>query len=266
MCILSLHPGVEVLTLTQNLNFTGGVVHVIDSVLQVPLNVSTTAEYANLTALVGLLNATNLTNTVDMAQDITVFAPSNSAFQGIGSAAGNLTTSELMQIAEYHVINGSIAYSSLLSNTTIKSLSGGNLTITVANGEVFVNSARVVNADLLMSNGVMHVIDSVLNPNNTMAKANATESGAATAFSGASSGTVVPLTSGVPTPTVTVTDLITTATQVASGYSGGGGVLPGNTAAAGSSSSSKAMAAGAMQTGAMGAAALFGGAALVANF
>jgi len=115
------------------------------------------AENANLTALLGAVNATNLTSTLDEASDITIFAPSNSAFQNIASALGNITAAQAAAVLEYHVINGTIAYSSSLANTTIKTLGGANLTITIENGTVFVNSARVVNADILMTGGVMHV-------------------------------------------------------------------------------------------------------------
>ncbi|KAK1082997.1 hypothetical protein LTR33_003541 [Friedmanniomyces endolithicus] len=247
-----------------NLNFTGGVVHVIDSVLQIPGNFSSVAQNANLTALLGAVNATNLTSTLDGASDITIFAPSNDAFQNIASALGNITATQAATVLEYHVINGTIAYSSSLANTTIKTLGGANLTITIENGTVFVNSARVVNPDILMAGGVMHIIDSVLNPANN-ATGNATESGAATAYSGASSGTAVPFTSGVPTPTTTIVDLVTSTTQVAASYSSvvAAGGSAASTAGAGGKSSSTG--GGAMHTGAVGAAALFGGAAFFAN-
>ncbi|KAK5118917.1 hypothetical protein LTR62_000128 [Meristemomyces frigidus] len=251
-----------------NLNFTGGVVHVINSVLQIPGNFSSVAVSANLTALVGATEATNLTSSIDSLQDVTIFAPSNSAFQAIGSAASNLSASMATQILEYHVINGTIAYSSSLGNTTIPTLGGKNVTITVANSTIFVNGARVINPDILISGGVMHVIDSVLNPNNTQARGNSSETSATAQFSGASSATAVPFTSGVATPTTTIGALITTASQVASGYSSvapAGGSKSAVASGAGASSSSKAGAA-AMQTGAVGAAALFGGAALLANF
>ena len=249
--------------------FDNGVVHVIDSVLNIPGNVSSVASSANLTALVGALQATNLTDTVDGLGDITIFAPSNDAFQAIGSAAANLTAEQAAGILQYHIINGTVAYSSGLTNASVPTLGGGNVTITVANGTVFVNSARVVNADILVSGGVMHVIDSVLNPNNSMAMGNSSSEEAATAYSGASSGTVVPFTSGVPTPTTTIEVLVTSTTAVAEGYTAapssvGANPAGGETGAAGGSSSSSAGAA--MQTGAVGAAALFGGAALVANW
>ncbi|KAK3112025.1 hypothetical protein LTR53_012123 [Teratosphaeriaceae sp. CCFEE 6253] len=247
-----------------NLNFTGGVVHVIDSLLQIPGNFSSVAQNANLTALLGAVNATNLTSTLDGLSDVTIFAPSNDAFQAIASATQNLTAEQAATILQYHVINGTIAYSSSLTNATIPTLGGSNITVTIVNGTVFINSARVVNPDILIAGGVVHIIDSVLNPANN-ATGNATETAAATAFSGASSGTAVPYTSGVPTPTTTIVDLVTSTTQVAVAYSSvvsAGGSAAATGGVAGSSSSS---AGAGMPTGAVGAAALFGGAAWLAN-
>ena len=236
-------------------------IHIIDTVLTVPLNVSTTASAANLTAFLGAVNATGLTETLDTSSDITIFAPSNSAFQNIASGLGNLSTADLTGILAYHVLNGTIAYSSTLSNATVPTLGGGNLTITIANGTAFVNSARVINADILISGGVLHIIDSVLNPNNTVA-ANGTEGTTpVAAFSGASSEATVPYTSGVPTPTTTIEVLVTSTEQVVASYTPTGGAGAGGVGAASSGTSS----AGAAPTGVIGAAALFGGAAFLAN-
>ena len=133
--------------------------HIIDTVLTLPPNVSTTAVASNLTALVGALKSVNLVNTLDSARDLTIFAPNNAAFQKIGSALGSLTTDQVSQILGYHVVNGTVAYSSTLKNQTIKSSTGQDLKITIENGNVFVNSAKVVNPDILVANGVVHVID-----------------------------------------------------------------------------------------------------------
>lgn len=90
---------------------------------------------------------------------MTIFAPSNAAFQAIGSALPNLTTDQLTSILTYHVVQGTVGYSSLLRNTTLKTVGGGNVTITVQGGSVFVNSAKVIVPDVLVANGVVHVID-----------------------------------------------------------------------------------------------------------
>lgn len=230
------------------LNFTGGVIHIIESALVIPQNISETAVQLNLSAAVGALTNASLAAAVDHMSDVTVFVPNNAAFRAIGSALPNLTMEELTSILQYHVVEGVVGYSTLLENgTSLMTAQGTNVTITKDDTDVFVNEAKVVIADVLVSNGVVHVIDNVLNPNNATTAADPSKESGSPAFSGASSASDVPYTSGVPTPTSTV------ATEEA----------PGATAA--SSSSSEGGASMPMKTGAFGAAALFGGAALVLN-
>ncbi|KAL8847646.1 MAG: hypothetical protein Q9221_007334 [Calogaya cf. arnoldii] len=187
---------------TADQNFTGGVVHIIDNVLTVPRNVSSTATSAGLSAVVGALTRAELVDTVQSLKDVTIFAPNNSAFNAIGSALPNLTTSQLASILSYHVVNGTVAYSSMLENDmTVPALMGGDLRITMEGSDVFVNSAKVLIPDVLVANGVIHVIDNVLNPNNTMAEPQPTAEVQSAAFTATSTDNLGGLTSGVPTPT-----------------------------------------------------------------
>ncbi|KAI1138386.1 FAS1 domain-containing protein [Hypoxylon sp. FL0543] len=230
---------------TANVNFTGGTIHVIDRLLYIPQNVTDTLSNANLTAAEGAINTANLTDSVLNTHDITVFAPDNDAFNAIGSIISNLTSDDLTSIIGYHVINGSVNYSTQLQNTTLTTVNGQNVTITVENGTVWVNSAKVTVPDVLIANGVVHVVDQVLNPNNTSATPDPSATTTTPAFTSASSGTAgIPFTSGVTTPSTT---------------------FPAATSAGGSASSSSSGAAMPMKTGAVGAAALFGGAAVFAN-
>ncbi|KAF2033724.1 Fasciclin-domain-containing protein [Setomelanomma holmii] len=228
-----------------NVNFTGGVIHVIDNLLTLPENAADTLSAANLTSLRGALNATSLVSAVNNSPNITVFAPTNAALQAIGGSLANLSTADITNVLTYHVVNGTVGYSSGLSNGTIlRAANGANLTITIHQGRIFVNGARVVTSDILIANGVAHVIDAVLNPNNaTLANSSATAGGVA--FSGASSATNVPFTSGQPTPTRTIAPAATS-----------------NAAPGGGASSSSSKAAAAQQTGAMGVGALLGAAAV----
>ena len=140
--------------------FTGGVLHIIDTVMTVPLIPSFSAIDSNLTALAGALIATSLISAVDDLKDVTIFAPSNAAFQAIGSATGSLSTTQLASILEYHVIKGTVGYSSLLTtglaNESFPTLQGGSIMVEVADGKVFVNSAQVIITDIIVANGVMH--------------------------------------------------------------------------------------------------------------
>lgn len=143
----------------QNVNFTGGTIHIIDTVLTIPQSAADTAMAANLTSLAGALTTANLVDTVDSLKDVTIFAPDNSAFQAIGSALGTLSVDQLTSILTYHVVQGTVGYSSMLSNMTLMTVNGANLTITIEDGSVFVNSAKVVVPNVLIAGGVVHVID-----------------------------------------------------------------------------------------------------------
>ena len=228
----------------------------------IPGNVSATASAANLTYFLGALSEAGLASTINSLSDVTIFAPSNVAFESIGNLVGNLSTEALTSILQYHVLNGTIAYSPSIGNGSVETL-GGDVNLTVADSAIFVNQARVTNADVLVANGVIHVIDAVLNPNGT-AMPMPDEDEGQEAFEGASSVASLPLTSGNVPQTTTIENLITTTLEVASGYTTvtEGPVGEGAGGAGATESSDQG---GAKITGAIGAAALFGAGAFVAN-
>jgi len=258
----------QVSTVAQpNVNYTNGVVHIIDDVLMIPGNLTSTAQNANLTAFLGAAENASVASTLLGAEDLTIFAPSNSAFQDIGSLTSNLTMDQLANILSYHVIEGTVAYSSDLSNTSLTTLQGDDVEITIANGSVMVNNATVTNANILFAGGVIHVIDQVLNPNQMSSNSSSNSSDSDNAFGATSTASEVPFTSGQPTPTTTITDLVTSTSQVIVSQTptGGAGNAGSDSSDSDSSSSSTDGAWIAKPTGAMGAAALFGGAAFLAG-
>lgn len=228
------------------IQFQGGVVHIINKFLTLPQNVTATGVALNLTSAVGAFGALNLTQTLTTTQDLTFFIPNNAAFQRVGGNLANLSTTDLTSILEYHVVRGPpVLYSTTLMNgSSVQSLQGTNLTARIMNGTVYINEAKVVLPNVLVSNGVVHVIDRLLSPSNSTATPNTSTT--QEAFASPSSASNVPYTSGVPTPTSSI------ATQSAPNAQG----------------SAKSSSAGAWQpvaTGAIGMGALFGGAALVMN-
>ncbi|KAK7959551.1 fasciclin domain-containing protein [Apiospora aurea] len=229
---------------TADVNYTGGVIHIIDRVLVIPQNDTATMTSANLTALSGAVKAANLGPQLDGLKDVTIFAPDNNAFVSISSLLANMSSQDVGKILGYHIVPGAVAYSSMLKNETIKAQEGTDLKITVEdNGAVFVNAARVTVPDILVGNGVVHVLNQVLNPDNTQQQPDPSATNPPPpAFNGGSStsGGGVPFTSDVPTPT---------------------GTSPAATSAGGNLNN-----AASMKTGAVGAAALFGGAALLINW
>ena len=155
----------RLLTVLQDIAVSQGVVHIIDNFLTIPQNVSTTAIAAGLSSLAGALTTVDLVSTLDVAPDITVFAPDNEAFADIANILANLTTEQITSTLAYHVVNGTVAYSSdLVSGSQITTSTGDNVTITIdEDGDVYVNAAKVVTPNVLISGGVVHVIDAVLN-------------------------------------------------------------------------------------------------------
>lgn len=144
----------------QDIEFEGGVIHIINDVLMIPMNLSATAIGGGLSAVAGALTATEQVSQLEELEDVTVFAPNNDAFAAIASLVGNLSSDDLSSVLAYHVISGSVLYSSDLSNGTQESLGGDDLDITISEeGDVYVNAARVVVSDILIANGVVHVID-----------------------------------------------------------------------------------------------------------
>lgn len=224
----------------------------IDTFLTLPQTAPDTMSAAGLTSLRGALGATNLTDAVSNTPNLTIFGPTNDAIQAIGSGLANLSTSQISDILNYHIVasTGSpIGYSSNLKNgTKLQTLGNQSLEITTGKGGIFVNNARVVTADILIANGVLHIIDAVLNPTN-QSMANASASAGSPAFSGASSVSQAPYTSGLPSATTTIPAGVTSAA---------GDGAPSSSSV--SSSKSKAGAAGSMPTGVVGLGALLGAA------
>ena len=133
--------------------------HKIDHVLSIPQNVTYSAPALGLTAAAGAVNATGLAETLDTAPDLTLFVPSNAALQAAGSAFAGASIDTLRGVLQYHAVLGNVLFSTEASNTTVQAANCGTLTITVVNGTVFVNGAKVIVPNYLLSNGVAHVID-----------------------------------------------------------------------------------------------------------
>lgn len=150
-------------TLTRtNLNFTGGTIHVIDRVLDIPSDLSTSLVATGLSATQGAMNqaGTDFSTGLNTRKDVTVFAPSNSAFAAIANVATAWDPSTIANILDYHVLDGFVGYSNLLTNNSVaRTVNGGSVTCTLHDGSLFVNAARVIEADVIIANGIMHIID-----------------------------------------------------------------------------------------------------------
>ncbi|KAJ3328673.1 hypothetical protein HDU76_009513 [Blyttiomyces sp. JEL0837] len=151
-----------------------GVIHFVDQVLIPPQKASATAIAAKLDQLVKAVVATKLVDTIDTAKKITILAPTDDAFNAISTVAAQLTPAQLTSILTFHVIPGVFRSTdlfkagnvpkvpTLFGNNTLAETNDGK-TISIA-GAGNKTPAKVVLPDVLIANGVVHVIDTVLLP------------------------------------------------------------------------------------------------------
>jgi hypothetical protein len=152
-------------------------IYIIDQILDLPMTLSAAAETL-FPSLTGLINQANLLQPLEAIDGVTIFAPNDIAFQSIASSVGNLTNPEILTILANHVINGSVAYSTQLASANYTSAAGEPFKFTTNSTGTFVSSgnstAKIIQADIPITNGVIHLIDGVLvntASNNTAAAA-----------------------------------------------------------------------------------------------
>lgn len=126
-------------------------------------------ENGSFTTLVAALKAAGLVETLEGPGPFTVFAPTDVAFANLpaGTVQGLLADKpELTAVLTYHVVAGKVMAADIVktNGATPATVNGQSLDIVVRNGKVYVNGAQVVTADIVASNGVIHVIDGVLLP------------------------------------------------------------------------------------------------------
>ena len=168
---------------------SNGIIHVIDTVILPPSIVAAAAEEqmaeeemidaksiaeiavedGRFTTLVAALEAAGLVDTFAGEGEFTVFAPVDDAFAALpeGTVEALLEDPEgaLTNILLYHVIAGIVKAEDVIGLDVATTLLGENVTITVVDGEVFLNdTVKVIITDIIASNGVIHVIDAVLLP------------------------------------------------------------------------------------------------------
>jgi uncharacterized surface protein with fasciclin (FAS1) repeats len=131
--------------------------------------VDTAAAAGTFNTLAAALQAAGLADTLKGKGPFTVFAPTDEAFNKLpaGTVESLLKPAnkeKLKAILLYHVVSGDVTAAEVMKLSSAKTLNGQDLKVKVNDGTVMVNDAKVVKADVLASNGVIHVIDTVLLP------------------------------------------------------------------------------------------------------
>jgi transforming growth factor-beta-induced protein len=149
-----------------------GVVHVINKVLLPPNVIDAAIDNSIFTSLVSSVGRADLVNALSAEGPFTVFAPTNDAFAELltilnVNSVEEIDMTVLTNTLLYHVVSGNVR-SDQLSNTNVATLyANDQISVVVENGEVTLNgNVKVILTDVQTTNGVIHVIEKVLLPNN----------------------------------------------------------------------------------------------------
>ncbi len=128
-----------------------------------------TAVAGNFTTLVAAIKAAGLVDTLKGPGPFTVFAPTDEAFAKLppGTLESLLkpeNKAKLQSILTYHVVAGKVMSQDVVKLHSAKTVEGESIAIKTVAGAVMIDNARVVKADIVTSNGVIHVIDAVILP------------------------------------------------------------------------------------------------------
>ena len=118
------------------------------------------------TTLLAAADAANLTSVLYNDGPLTLFAPTDDAFAALpDGTVENLLKNpkELAKVLKYHLVKGNIFSSDLNNGSSVATVLGSPINISTTEG-VLVNNAKVIQADMEASNGVIHIIDKVLLP------------------------------------------------------------------------------------------------------
>ncbi len=129
--------------------------------------VDTAVAAGSFNTLVTAIKAAGLVDTLKGEGPFTVFAPTDDAFAKLpeGTVEGLLKDKEkLTAVLTYHVVPGKVMAADVVKLSSAKTVQGQEVKVKAGDGGVMINDAKVIKTDILTSNGVIHVIDTVILP------------------------------------------------------------------------------------------------------
>lgn len=132
--------------------------------------VDTAVANGNFSTLAAALQAAGLIETLKSDGPFTVFAPTDEAFAKLPDGTLEMlllpeNKDKLVAILTYHVVAGKVSAAEVVKLDSATTVNGADVQIAVVDGNVMINDSRVVMADIYASNGVIHVVDTVILPN-----------------------------------------------------------------------------------------------------
>ena len=147
--------------------FEGGILHLLNSSMVLPHNITTTAQVGGLEEFLELMETAGSVDDLEGLKDVTLFVPDNVAIAALRPLLRLLRPSQLTEILGYHVVPGKVLYRDLLAvgNKNFTTLQGAAVQVHSSGaGDISVNNARLLRPDTMIYGGVLHIIDHLLVP------------------------------------------------------------------------------------------------------
>ncbi|KAJ4362265.1 hypothetical protein N0V83_010358 [Neocucurbitaria cava] len=159
----------------------GGRFHIVDGFLTPPTTCATTIRSAGLVNLDNALNRSSLWSALDGGKNLTCLGPNNAAFGAAGSPDATLNTTALTDALHFHTLP-EVAYSDYLyDGQEFQSLQNATVRVKIvgegSTRQIYFNNAKLLDANVLTHNGLLHVLDAVMVPLDQMNSTNSTATG-----------------------------------------------------------------------------------------
>lgn len=131
-----------------------------DSFFTIPISLSATSNQTGNTQFAGRLGRSNLTYLLDNTPSITAFVPSDAAFAALGNYTP--TSAQIASQLSNHIVTNQVLYlPRLVHGARYHTKAGNEISVTVKRGRYFINDAEISQPDLILENGVAHIINKV---------------------------------------------------------------------------------------------------------
>lgn len=176
--VLTTSMGTRCTVTKSDIPYSGGLIHIVDNLLVPPAQLRATSDAFQIPNFLGALFAADIMPDLAVRKNITVFAPLDKAMREVGGSLLDIEDDKdgkaaLRRIMGYHIVHDQVLVSSDLTNgSTLSTLAPGpagsndtlDLTVHVAGNNKYINSAQIVQPDILLANGIMHIVSDVVNP------------------------------------------------------------------------------------------------------
>ncbi len=156
-----------------NIECSNGVIHVIDTVIMPSTDdiLTTAGKAGSFGTLATAIKAAGLAEALQGKGPFTVFAPTDEAFAKLPASTVEAllkpeNRDQLKAILKYHVVSGRIYAADAVKAQRAETLEGSDVSVRITSGRLMVDGATVIDSDIEATNGVIHVIDSVILPSN----------------------------------------------------------------------------------------------------